>query len=82
MTVRTVEVQKRPSVVPRHWQRGHNALVPVQEPRMPEPAQLYSLVLLALSLHPQHPTTSQCESCAAAWPCDTVRLAYRLREGF
>ncbi|MEA5366455.1 hypothetical protein VA596_43475 [Amycolatopsis sp., V23-08] len=49
---------------------------------MPEPAQLYSLVLLALSLHPQHPTTSQCESCAAAWPCDTVRLAYRLREGF
>ncbi len=49
---------------------------------MPEPAQLYSLILLALSLHAQHPATDRCEDCAEVWPCKTVRLAYRLREGF
>ena len=82
MTVRAAVAQERPAVVPRYWQRGHHTLVPVQEPRMPEPAQLYSLVLLALSLHAKHPATDRCEDCAEVWPCEKVRLAYRLREGF
>ncbi len=82
MTVRTVDAQLRPRAVPRCWQRQRNALVQQPEPRVPEPAQLYSLVVLALTVHAQHPTTGLCESCAGAWPCDTGRLAYRLREGF
>lgn len=82
MTVRVAKPQGRPSVVPRCWQRSHNALVPMQERRLPEPAQLYSLILLALSLHAQHPATDRCEDCVEIWPCPTVRLAYRLREGF
>lgn len=82
MTARTTATQGRPAVVPRCWQRGHNALVPAQEPRIPEPAQLYALVLLTLSLHAKHPATDRCEDCAAVWPCTKVRLAYRLREGF
>ncbi|MET9267008.1 hypothetical protein [Amycolatopsis sp. NPDC004079] len=49
---------------------------------MPEPTQLYSLLVLALSLHAQHPASDRCEDCAEVWPCDTVRLAFRLREGF
>lgn len=82
MTVRVAESQGRPSAAPRCWQRVHNALVPVQEPRMPEPAQLYSLILLALSLHARYPATDRCEGCTEVWPCAQVRLAYRLREGF
>jgi hypothetical protein len=49
---------------------------------MPEPAQLYSLILLALSLHARLPKSDRCEECAEVWPCENVRLAYRLREGF
>ncbi len=82
MTVRVAEPQGRPSVAPRCWKRGQNALVPVEEPRMPEPAQLYSLILLALSLLARHPVTKRCEDGAEVWPCRKVRLAYRLREGF
>jgi hypothetical protein len=82
VTVRTVELQGRPRAVPLCWQRSRNALVPPQEPRVPEPAQLYTLVVLALAVHANHPTSGLCDSCAQAWPCDTARLAYRLREGF
>jgi hypothetical protein len=47
----------------------------------PEPHQLYHLIVLALLLH--QPTLSDgCRSCAQPWPCEQVRLACRLRDGF
>jgi hypothetical protein len=59
------------------------------EPRIPEPATLYSLVVLALVLHhpvpafsPAAPGDDICGQCGRAWPCPQIKLAYRLREGF
>ncbi len=65
--------------VPQCWRRGQ-PLVPVTEARVPEPAQLYSLITLTLLVH--EPGASGCVWCGHAWPCPTVTQAYRLREGF
>jgi hypothetical protein len=51
------------------------------EQQSPEPAQLYDLIVSALLLHTPVPTV-HCSSCSQPWPCEQVRLAYRLREGF
>lgn len=78
MTVRLIERAK--SSIPACWQRGH-VTPTVPAPRTPEPAQLYALVVLTLYLH--GPTADGCcSSCKAMWPCEPVRLACRLREGF
>lgn len=75
-----------PGPVPTTWQRGRNGLTAVPEPRVPEPVQLYSLVVFALATHAPYPDTSayagHCVDCGHSWPCATVRLAARLREGF
>ncbi|MEC3978160.1 hypothetical protein [Amycolatopsis sp. H20-H5] len=81
MTVRTIGVHQAPKV-PCAWQRRMNRLETVVEPRVPEPAQLYSLIALTLVLHEPNPATGNCECCADTWPCEPARLAYRLREGF
>jgi hypothetical protein len=81
--------QPAPRMVPRYWHRGHNRLVPRTEPRVPEPTQLYHLTTLYLLLHAprqtrherQQPAT-RCACCGQSWPCEPIRLAYRLREGF
>ncbi|HEY0689098.1 MAG TPA: hypothetical protein VGD71_08650 [Kribbella sp.] len=52
----------------------------VSEPPLPEPTQLYGLTVLAFLLHVDH--DGICPQCRAPWPCDHLRLAYRLREGF
>jgi hypothetical protein len=62
------------------WRK--NRLTPVTEPRVPEPAALYSLIALALVLHVPTTTGSTCGQCARPWPCSQARLAYRLRDGF
>jgi hypothetical protein len=47
----------------------------------PEPSRLHHLIVLALLLHT--PVAGvHCASCSQPWPCEQVRLAYRLREGF
>jgi hypothetical protein len=56
-----------------------NRLVPPIEPRLLEPACLYAL---ALTLHAPMTDGSISGQCAEDWPCEQVRLAYRLREGF
>ncbi|MBE1500933.1 hypothetical protein H4696_008033 [Amycolatopsis lexingtonensis] len=72
--------RRRPlTLVPRCWQRGQ-ALAPVTEARLPEPAQLYSLITLTLLIH--EPGVSGCLWCEEAWPCPSALQAYRLREGF
>lgn len=57
-------------------------LVPVVEPRIPEPAQLYSLLTLTFVKHTPVAVGNWCNACGALWPCTEVRLAFRLREGF
>ncbi|GDY29149.1 hypothetical protein [Gandjariella thermophila] len=59
-----------------------NRLTPAAEPRMPEPAQLYALIGLALLLHAPVSRTDACGQCGQPWPCPQVRLACRLRDGF
>lgn len=53
---------------------------PVAEPPLPEPAQLYGLIVLAFLLHLD--CEGLCAQCRTPWPCGHLRLAYRLREGF
>jgi hypothetical protein len=52
----------------------------------PEPVQLYRLLTLYLAAHAPfpdtHPLHGRCSCCEQFWPCVSVRLAYRLREGF
>jgi hypothetical protein len=48
----------------------------------PEPARLYYLIVLAFLLHTPDDHAPECACCGQAWPCDQVRLAFRLREGF
>jgi hypothetical protein len=74
-------VERTRTLVPACWQRGRNTLDSAPAPRVPEPAQLYSLCVLTLNLHAPN-LAGTCTSCAAVWPCQPVRLAYRLREGF
>lgn len=48
----------------------------------PEPKVLYELIRLTFVQHGLVPTTSYCAVCGESWPCEPVRLAFRLREGF
>ncbi len=81
MTVRTATDARTPSAVPQYWQRRNNALTAVPTPRMPEPVQLYALITLYLATHTPD-ALERCIRCDRVWPCGSVRLAYRLREGF
>lgn len=80
MTVRTHGLRTAPS--PRRWRRQLNRLHPAPPVRVPEPAQLYHLIVLTLTVHTPLPRSGLCEQCGQAWPCEPVRLAFRLREGF
>jgi hypothetical protein len=48
----------------------------------PEPAQLYHLIVLTFLLHVPSARSEKCACCDRNWPCEQVRLAFRLREGF
>jgi hypothetical protein len=62
---------------------GLSVAVPGDAP-LPEPVQLYGLTVLAFLLHTPTPGVRRrrCVRCETRWPCDHLRLAYRLREGF
>jgi hypothetical protein len=53
-----------------------------EDEELPEPAALYGLTVLAFLLHTPSELGRFCVRCRTAWPCDHLRLAYRLREGF
>ncbi len=77
--------ERQPLPVPRAWHRGRNALAPRAEPRVPAPAQLYSLTTRTFLLHvpdAEHSSAARCSCCSQCWPCPQVRLAFRLREAF
>ena len=48
----------------------------------PEPTELYSLVVVVLHVHAAAKNGKSCLYCGDAWPCEPLRLACRLREGF
>lgn len=67
----------------------YDRLIPLTEKEIPEPAQLYCLVGLALVLHEPVPAFLRdqpgeriCAQCGSPWPCPSILLAFRLREGF
>jgi hypothetical protein len=47
-----------------------------------EPTQLYGLTVLTFLLHTPTLWGRHCVRCGTAWPCDHLRLAFRLRAGF
>jgi hypothetical protein len=55
---------------------------PAVDAPSPEPVQLYGLTVLAFLLHTPTRLGQRCVRCGVAWPCDHLRLAYRLLEGF
>lgn len=69
------------NVVPIKPQHKNRLVVPT-EARLPEPAALYALIVLALAIHQPTAGSDTCGECADVWPCPQVRLAFRLREAF
>lgn len=62
--------------------RQHRRARPAPQPWMPEPVQLYGLIVLTFVLHIPVTAGGTCGQCGEVWPCTKIRLAYRLREGF
>jgi hypothetical protein len=77
MGVRLHDEVRPSNVIPLH----PNRFITVVGAATPEPTQLYSLIVLAFLLHVPKPD-GWCQTCGHDWPCQHVRLAYRLREGF
>jgi hypothetical protein len=57
---------------------------PAAPPDFPEPAQLYGLCVLAFLLHvpSERAGLGWCVRCRQAWPCDHLRHAASLLDGF
>ncbi|MFC5109231.1 hypothetical protein [Kibdelosporangium philippinense] len=93
MGVRIVDHHSNSNVIPLYTSRtpsdrDRSTVVGLELPDLsfvdaplPEPSQLYGLIVLAFLLH--KPTRAQrCVRCGTRWPCEHLRLAYRLREAF
>jgi hypothetical protein len=90
MGVRIVDRQNMDNVIPLYpaaitsqtnGSIGEATTSLVDDP-LPEPAMLYGLTVLAFLLHKPAQLICRCVRCGTPWPCDHLRLAYRLREGF
>jgi hypothetical protein len=86
MGVRIVD-QLGSNIIPLH--RTENPADPATcntttlvEAPLPEPSRLYGLTALAFLLHTPTRFIQRCVRCGTSWPCDHLRLAFRLREGF
>ena len=57
---------------------------PPSEPELHKPVQLYGLTVLAFLLHVPVDIGDEayCTRCPEPWPCDHLRLAFRLGEAF
>jgi hypothetical protein len=75
MSVRIVDRPSSGNVIALHPNANVDDLAP-------ETARLYGLTVLAFLLHTPTRFGRRCVRCATAWPCEHLRLAYRLREGF
>jgi hypothetical protein len=80
VTARFTSLPLRP--VPRSWQRDMTSPARPCPDRLPEPTQFDSLTILRRYLHAANPGGTLCTNCGADWPCESVRLAARLRDGF
>jgi hypothetical protein len=66
----------------RHKESGE--VEPGAAATLPEPANLYCLIVIALFLHKPEPDHEprRCRQCRQEWPCRQLQLACRLRDGF
>jgi hypothetical protein len=80
VAVRLLDDQRPANVIP--LRRKHEDLLEPAALDVPEPAQLYYLIVLAFLLHTPSGHQPRCVCCGHSWPCHQVRLAFRLREGF
>lgn len=53
-----------------------------EPPDVIELALLYHIILRTFLTHTYFSSPRTCAQCYAPWPCDEVRLAFRLREMF
>ncbi|SFR19964.1 hypothetical protein SAMN04488564_10572 [Lentzea waywayandensis] len=49
---------------------------------LPEPADLYCRVVIALFLHTPQKASGLCEACGEGWPCAQLKRACFLIEAF
>jgi hypothetical protein len=82
MNLRLIDTRSAGSVIPLWTNETSTKLTSHEDDPIPEPAQLYGLTVLAFLLHKPMPFMPVCVRCRTVWPCDHLRLAYRLREGF
>ncbi|GAB3873880.1 hypothetical protein ACFQ1S_00435 [Kibdelosporangium lantanae] len=82
MGVRLIDTVESDNVIPLRNRYVADNGTPHTDEQLPEPATLYSLIILAFVLHTPSRFTRCCVRCSVPWPCDHLRLAYRLREGF
>ena len=86
MAVRLLDSHQPSNVIPLHPKdnnRDHNPGDSTPSPvATPEPARLYQLIVLTFLLHIPSTWPEVCTCCDRPWPCEPVRLAFRLREGF
>lgn len=70
------------TVVPLH-QKQNRIKADTAASVMPEPAKLYSLIVIALLLHgpASDSDADRCRQCAKPWPCSQACLACRLLDG-
>lgn len=80
MAVRLLDERHPANVIP--FRRKHDDFCEDVVADVPEPAQLYYLIVLAFLLHTPNGHQPLCACCGQSWPCHQVRLAFRLREGF
>ena len=80
MAVRLLGSRQPSNIIP--LRRKATSSVAPAEPVTPEPARLYQLIVLTFLLHVPSTWPEVCACCDRLWPCEPVRLAFRLREGF
>ena len=80
MAVRLLNSHQPSNIIPLH-RKVNRSSIPVDS-RTPEPARLYQLIVLTFLLHVPSTWPEVCACCDQRWPCEPVRLAFRLREGF
>jgi hypothetical protein len=62
--------------------RGQMTRLTPTKPELPEPTALFDLVVRTFRRHEPVTDGGPCDACAAPWPCEPARHAWRLREGF
>jgi hypothetical protein len=82
MGLRLIDTTSASNIIPLWANETSTQDASHEDDSLPEPAALYGLTALAFLLHTPTELGQCCVRCYTAWPCDHLRLAFRLREGF